>query len=275
MSHRLRVRTPDYMVIEYDIAGIGSRAAATVIDTAALVLGDAALFLGALAVVAHTSLTVLVNGGVQIVTGYILGFYILAAFLYTTLYYVLFESFWGGRTPGKYLVKLRVMTIDGRPVGLAGSLVRNVIRLVDLLPTGYLVGMITILLTEREQRLGDLAAGTVVVFDRQRPDRTVKQRRRARRGFPAQATLDATPALRRLAASCTARERELTLDLLARADALDEARANALAARILAGAAARTAVNSWSQPPYTAADNPLTVLRLLSLAWTEIDDSLL
>ena len=73
---------------------------------------------------------------------------------------------WNGQTPGKRVAGIRVLTTRGEPVTLVHALVRNLMRLVDILPTSYMVGAICILVTRRSQRLGDLAAGTVVVRER-------------------------------------------------------------------------------------------------------------
>ena len=78
-------------------------------------------------------------------------------------YDVAFEVLANGRTPGKRWTGLRVLRDDGRPVDLLSSAIRNVVRLVDGLPLSYLPAMVSILVTQRNQRLGDLAASTIVV----------------------------------------------------------------------------------------------------------------
>jgi uncharacterized RDD family membrane protein YckC len=84
-------------------------------------------------------------------------------------YFVFFETVWRGRSPGKWLVGLGVTRADGLPVSFGASLVRNLLRSVDVLPTSYLVGLVSMLVTPRCQRLGDLAADTVVIrYDRPR-----------------------------------------------------------------------------------------------------------
>ncbi len=84
------------------------------------------------------------------------------------LYYWICEGVWG-RTLGKRLFDLRVVRVDGAPAGLGRALVRTVLRPVDALPVAYLLGACVIWLTQRDQRLGDLAAGTVVVRPRMVP----------------------------------------------------------------------------------------------------------
>ena len=92
------------------------------------------------------------------------GFLYLNLFAVLWLYNVLFEIFMNGATPGKRVLGLRVVNADGTPVGWSGAVVRNLIRPVDALPSVYTIGLLSVLLTKNMQRLGDLAANTVVVF---------------------------------------------------------------------------------------------------------------
>jgi hypothetical protein len=90
----------------------------------------------------------------------------LIGFVLYSGYYVLFEMLWNGQSPGKRWVGIRVIRRDGTPVTLSESLVRNLARLVDFLPVAYGVGIISMFLDQQSRRLGDLAAGTLVVHDR-------------------------------------------------------------------------------------------------------------
>ena len=85
-------------------------------------------------------------------------------FLVTWWYMVLFEVLNQGRSPGKQLLGLRVIHDDGTPVGWAASLTRNLLRFVDMLPFGYALGILSCLNHPAFKRLGDLAAGTLVVY---------------------------------------------------------------------------------------------------------------
>lgn len=87
------------------------------------------------------------------------------AFLFNWGYFTLFEAFWNGQTPGKKIAHIRVIQRSGHPIGLLESMARNFIRYIDSLPTLYLIGILSIFLTRQHQRLGDLAAGTLVVRD--------------------------------------------------------------------------------------------------------------
>lgn len=85
-------------------------------------------------------------------------------FLVNWWYMVLFEVFNQGRSPGKQIMGLRVVHDDGTPVGWGASLTRNLLRFVDMLPVGYCLGLVSCLSHPAFKRLGDLAAGTLVVY---------------------------------------------------------------------------------------------------------------
>lgn len=92
------------------------------------------------------------------------GILILLAFVLEWLYPIVCEVFWGGATPGKKLSNLVVLLDDGTPVGWGASVARNTLRFVDFLPFGYACGLFAIWLNADGKRLGDLVAGTVVVY---------------------------------------------------------------------------------------------------------------
>ena len=82
-------------------------------------------------------------------------------------YFALFEAFGNGRTPGKRVAKIRVIHQSGRGINFVEALARNLVRYVDYLPGVYGVGIVAIFLSRRNQRLGDMVAGTLVVRDRE------------------------------------------------------------------------------------------------------------
>lgn len=93
-----------------------------------------------------------------------MGLSALVLFLVTWWYMVLFEVLNQGRSPGKQFIGMRVVHDDGTPIGWSASLLRNLLRFVDMLPFGYSVGAFTCLQHPSFKRLGDLAAGTLVIY---------------------------------------------------------------------------------------------------------------
>ncbi len=89
-------------------------------------------------------------------------FFSVSLFVIFWVYYPIFEGLWKGRTPGKRAQRLRVVRTDGHPAGFAPIMVRNLVRIVDVFLLPF-VAVICIVVTRRAQRLGDLAAGTMVV----------------------------------------------------------------------------------------------------------------
>ncbi len=92
---------------------------------------------------------------------------IVVLFLIFAGYFIVFEWLWNGQTPGKRLLKLRVIREDGRPITLWEAIARNLLRIFDAVPgfilPVYSIGLISIFLSSRDQRVGDMFAGTVVV----------------------------------------------------------------------------------------------------------------
>ena len=150
---RLEVETPDHVVLRYDLAGGGNRGFAAMVDF----LIAALVWVGSLW--AYT--TVAERIGVRAAQLY--GLLVLLTFAMSWSYFVLLEWLWQGQTIGKRMYGLRVIRDDGAPAGFLAVLIRNLLRLVDFLPAFYGLGLLTVIVTSRSQRLGDIAAGTYVV----------------------------------------------------------------------------------------------------------------
>ncbi len=146
LDTRIEIETPEGIRLHLLPAGMAPRAIAWVLD---LLLRLVVLWL--------LGMALLLMGRVGS------GLHMIAMFALMWLYPVLFELFWRGQTPGKKLLGLRVVHADGTPVGWAASATRNLLRTFDMLPFGYAVGVVTSLLDGRSRRLGDMAAGTLVV----------------------------------------------------------------------------------------------------------------
>ena len=159
-ADQLNIDTPEQVELQFAVAGIGSRFVAVLIDHL-IQAGFYFVFILLGAIVFGA----LVNR-INLLGKWILAAFIAANFLLIWGYYTLFEAFWRGQTPGKHIMKLRVIKDSGRQITLFEAMARNLMRIVDYLPALYLVGVITMLCTKRHQRLGDLAAGTIVVHER-------------------------------------------------------------------------------------------------------------
>ncbi len=158
----LRIDTPENVTFDYEVAGIGSRFLAALVDTALIGLLQV-IVIGTLIVLGFELSSVSSSGSRVYWLLALLG---LISFVFFWGYYIFFEALWNGQTPGKRMIGLRVIRLDGTPVSLAEVVIRNLLRILDLLPTAYGVGVVTMFITDKSRRLGDLAAGTVVVHDR-------------------------------------------------------------------------------------------------------------
>ena len=160
------IETPEQVGLEYSVAGVGSRFVAALLDS--LILG--AFFFAELMVMvmvgAASSVSPVTGGWAQAAGKWFIAFVVLLNFAVVWGYFALFEAYWHGQTPGKRAMKVRVIKDSGRQITLFEAMARNLLRVVDYLPSLYLVGVITMLCNKRNQRLGDLAAGTIVVHER-------------------------------------------------------------------------------------------------------------
>jgi uncharacterized RDD family membrane protein YckC len=162
---KLTIETPEQTSLEFPLAGIGSRFLALALDTLLQIAGFIVLGLIASLV---TSLGILGVLGRQ----WGLAILIFLAFALQFAYFALFESFWNGQTPGKRWTHLRVIQDSGRPITPYDAILRNSLRIVDALPTVvppfsfYAIGIVTMLISRENKRVGDFAAGTVVVHEK-------------------------------------------------------------------------------------------------------------
>jgi uncharacterized RDD family membrane protein YckC len=147
IDEQVTIATPEGLEVDLALAGLGSRFVARLLDS----LVQLGIIIALVIVIAN------VHSGWAVAAALILYFVVIFG------YDVVFEVIGSGRTLGKRAAGLRVVRLGGQPVGFTRSVVRNVLRLVDFIPTMYLLGTILILATRDNQRLGDLAAGTIVV----------------------------------------------------------------------------------------------------------------
>jgi uncharacterized RDD family membrane protein YckC len=156
---KLTIETPEQTALEFPLAGIGSRFLAVALDTLLQVAAYAVLVL----IASLLSISgVLPNLGKQWAIAIVI-------FIWFTVqfgYYAIFEALWNGQTPGKRWTHLRVIQDSGRPITPYDAILRNLLRIVDALPSLYAVGIVTILISREKKRVGDYAAGTVVVHEK-------------------------------------------------------------------------------------------------------------
>lgn len=153
MPRQISIVTPENVTIEYELAGFASRVGAAIVDTFLQVAVMGLLVWGFIGL---ASIHGFPSGG------WVVAVIIVAEFLVFWGYFIFFETIWSGQTPGKRLLRLRAVRIGGLPIDFPCAAIRNLIRLVDYL----LLGWVAVLMTSRNQRLGDLAAGTLVVKER-------------------------------------------------------------------------------------------------------------
>ncbi|MGV3623451.1 MAG: RDD family protein [Archangium sp.] len=157
------VLTPEFVEFNFVLAGLMSRLLALLLDTFVSLLITYVGFLLIMLVAAVFGLAV---GGDSAVLGLGMAAQFVVWFVVDWGYMVLLESVWSGQTVGKRVMGLRVIQDTGVRVGVTQSLLRNLVRPVDKLPLFYLVGGATALMSESQQRLGDILAGTIVVRER-------------------------------------------------------------------------------------------------------------
>jgi uncharacterized RDD family membrane protein YckC len=166
----LVIETPERVPLHFALASIGNRFLACAIDHGLQV------FVMGLMVVAFYLLADFVYfvSAVQEAPKWIIAVLIIVLLFIWISYFIFFEWLWNGQTPGKRLLKLRVIREDGRPITFWEASVRNLLRIVDMMPMPpklpipfYSIGLITLFITKKDQRVGDLVAGSVVVRERE------------------------------------------------------------------------------------------------------------
>jgi uncharacterized membrane protein SpoIIM required for sporulation/uncharacterized RDD family membrane protein YckC len=152
----LEVETPEHVILDYEVAGLGSRAFATLLDTLILLLSMAAV----------SYLSARLGSALDLEGTWAMP--LLGTILFVTFwgYFTFFEGFRNGQTPGKRRAGIRVVSQTGHPVTFGAAAARNLIRIADFLPSFYFLGGLFVAIHPRARRLGDLVAGTVVVRDR-------------------------------------------------------------------------------------------------------------
>lgn len=163
---QLNIETPEQVDLRLPIAGIGSRFIAILTDTIIQIVAEIVLVLVFVIFVSAAQRQHIMQLSDTAAKWFLAALFLFHFLLYWG-YFALFEAFWNGQTPGKRLVKIRVIKDSGRQITLFEALARNLIRVVDMIPPSlYLVGLITMLCNRQQKRLGDFVAGTIVIHER-------------------------------------------------------------------------------------------------------------
>jgi uncharacterized RDD family membrane protein YckC len=155
----VRITTPEQVTITLPLAGVGTRLLAALLDALVMI----GVILAALIVIALLDSLIALQPHRMSAESVLGAFTLLFLFGFVFTYYAGLELLWNGQTVGKRALKLRVLQDNGTPVDAAAVLARTVVRLVDFLPVGYLVGLVSMIVDGRARRLGDVVGGTIVV----------------------------------------------------------------------------------------------------------------
>ena len=159
MERSLEIRTPESIAISYELAGLGSRFLAVFIDL---------LVQGAVLVLVTTLVVTFAAKGSARTSPWIVAAYIIVTFMIFFGYFIVFEWAWRGQTPGKKAIGIRVVRDGGYPVDFLTVTIRNIIRAIEFGLGFYLISAISTLVSKENKRLGDFAAGTIVVREGKR-----------------------------------------------------------------------------------------------------------
>jgi uncharacterized RDD family membrane protein YckC len=174
----ITIEAPEKILFTYSLADTGARAAAFLLDL--IIQGLLLLACGLIIFFAFLAGETIETRIFEDLSPLATAFFYLALFFLQWIYFIFFEIVLGGRSPGKKLLKLRVLKLNGEPLDFSSIVLRNLLRAVDNFPLFHILGGLISIIDKRSRRLGDLVAGTIVVYDHpgmaEEPDFTVKLR---------------------------------------------------------------------------------------------------
>ena len=161
-QEQVDIKTPEFVSLQFQSAGLGSRTAAFIIDQ---------LILMTVNVIIIICLGFVLYGFDDLFfltefMSYPIAITLIVLFLLNWGYFFVLEYFSGGKTIGKRVIGIRVIQENGHSLTILSSFIRNLVRIIDSLPANYLVGMLMIFFHPKNKRIGDLVAGTIVVHER-------------------------------------------------------------------------------------------------------------
>lgn len=159
---QMSIKTPEYVSLQFQLAGLGSRAAAFIIDQLILMAVNILVLIVLVLVTTGMSSLVFFNQ----MNSLPLAVTIVVLFIINGGYFFVFEFFSGGRTIGKKTLGIRVIQENGHSITLLSSFIRNFLRIIDSLPVSYFLGFVMMFFHSKHKRIGDIVAGTIVVHER-------------------------------------------------------------------------------------------------------------
>jgi uncharacterized RDD family membrane protein YckC len=163
MDRSISVRTPESIAFSYELAGLGSRFLAVTVDMIIQTLTIAGILWGIILAASRVKPVHAVHDSTaqSLATAFIIGILFLVYFGY----FIAFETMWNGQTPGKKMLGIRVVRDGGFPIDFAAAAIRNLVRAGEIVLGFYAISAIVSVLSPENKRLGDMAAGTIVVRD--------------------------------------------------------------------------------------------------------------
>ncbi|TXC90300.1 RDD family protein [Metabacillus litoralis] len=163
LQQHVDIKTPEYVSLKFQPAGLGSRTAALLIDHLILTIVSVLILIG--------TFILMYDMPVEFIFMYEFYSYpfaitIIVLFVLNWGYFFALEFFYGGKTLGKKMIGIRVIQDNGHSLTLLSSFIRNLLRIIDTLPANYLLGMIMIFFHSKHKRVGDIVAGTIVIHER-------------------------------------------------------------------------------------------------------------
>lgn len=167
MERSIDVRTGESIAVEYELAGLGSRFLAVTIDMIiqiVILVGFVLLFATLGGPIGRAVQALHLSG--KTASALAIALFAIGTFVLFFGYFIIFEVRWHGQTPGKRILGVRVVRDAGFPLDIGGSVIRNLVRIIELGIGFYAVSAIVTLFSKQNKRVGDMAAGTIVVRDR-------------------------------------------------------------------------------------------------------------
>jgi uncharacterized RDD family membrane protein YckC len=165
VDRNVDVRTPESIAFNYELAGLGSRFLALVIDQVIQILVLLGIFYGIVSAALHvpTGHGAIDTQAEKIASAVIIAAIIVVVFTIFFGYFIIFETLWNGKTPGKWALSIRVVRDGGYSVDFGAAVIRNLIRVGEFALGYYALSALSMVLSPENKRLGDYAAGTIVV----------------------------------------------------------------------------------------------------------------